>query len=54
MEVVKSKMASIVVKDPLSNITPMFSKNIMRPHKKSLEIIKTVEIKNMSKLKKGQ
>jgi hypothetical protein len=47
-------MASIVVKDPLFNITPLFSKNIVRPDKKSLEIIKTVEIKDVSKHKKGQ
>lgn len=46
-------MPSIVVKDPLSNITPIFSKNIVIPHKKSLEIIKTVEIKDVSKLKKS-
>ena len=47
-------MASIVVKDPLSNITPLFSKNIVKSNKKSLEIVKTVEIKDVSRHKKGQ
>lgn len=35
-EILKSKLDSVAVKDPLSFATPLISKNIERPHRKSL------------------